>query len=84
MFSQRFPKGEQGKLNSAPWLKFIHAANKIEPKFFGQPTFTGTEDGDYIERYPHATVIFPGDDSLTVKIVATTEHGNEILSSIKP
>ena len=79
MFSQRFPRGGPRKFGDntplPPWLLTIHAANRIE-KIFGEPDFVGEREGvGYVEEYLDATVTFPADDPLTVKIVATTELG---------
>lgn len=85
MLSLRFPRGIKGQLNAAPWLKFIHAVNSIEGGFFGQPSYAGppqgggSHPGDYVEEYPHAQVLFPGDDALTVRISAKDEHGERIM-----
>lgn len=60
------------------WLKVIHEANEIEPKFFGRPTEMGSWwAGGSVEEYEHARVLHRGDG--TVSIVGKTDHGSMIL-----
>lgn len=76
MFSMRFPRGD-GSGYAPPWLKLIHAANRIDRKMFGEPVLL--KDGNYTEQYEHAYVIFPADDKLTVRVSARTEYGSKVL-----
>lgn len=66
--------------NPPEWLKVIWEANTIEPGFFGQPDIGKWWAGGVVEEYTDARVIFRTDPS--VSIVATTEHGEDILRQV--
>jgi len=81
----RFPRGgPRGPQDPPPpWLSIIYAANRISPGIFGEPTYVGPREGfSTVEEYADADVKFPTDDALTVRIVAKTERGNEVLRQV--
>jgi hypothetical protein len=82
MLALTFPKGGPRTATSGPppWLEFIGRVNRMEPKFFGQPSFVGKIDGaGNAEVYEHAMVLFPAERPTVVVIQATTEYGEEVL-----
>lgn len=60
------------------WLQVIHAANDIDPEFFGEPDeIKEWWAGGTAEEYEHARVLHRTDPS--VSIVSKTEYGDKIL-----
>lgn len=63
------------------WLQIIHDCNRLEPKFFGRPSYLGPWwAGGSVEEYEHARVLHREDPS--VSIIAKTEHGDEVLRAV--
>jgi hypothetical protein len=65
-------------LDRCPWLELLLAIDSLAPRFFGWPRLL-ERNGDQVDEFKHAEVIFPAGNDHIVVVVARTGYGDDVI-----